>query len=209
MNFLSLVGPWLDNIYQIRWKWYYSSVWNFFSISTCPYCIFFSLFHWARGRYASQVQRGLVNKWTNDSTKSSSSISSLITTDGRPDQPHPNRRRLERSSRQPLPAADDVDGRRVAQSRYQTKPTWLVWQRGNFHTCNYTMISLHRPSFHKCAVRPVSVEFHDLVFNTVIFLRNNAEEFHPLKLSIFPWNFYYLSSLIQCHVSVFNVYETL
>jgi hypothetical protein len=29
MNLLSLVGPWLDNIYQIRRKWYYSSWWNF------------------------------------------------------------------------------------------------------------------------------------------------------------------------------------
>jgi hypothetical protein len=29
MNLLSLVGPWLDNICQIRRKWYYSSGWNF------------------------------------------------------------------------------------------------------------------------------------------------------------------------------------
>jgi hypothetical protein len=30
MNLLSLVGLRLDNIYQIRRKWYYSSGWNFF-----------------------------------------------------------------------------------------------------------------------------------------------------------------------------------
>jgi hypothetical protein len=29
MNLLSLIGPWLDNICQIRQKWYYSSGWNF------------------------------------------------------------------------------------------------------------------------------------------------------------------------------------
>jgi hypothetical protein len=29
MNLLRLVGPWLDNICQIRRKWYYLSVWNF------------------------------------------------------------------------------------------------------------------------------------------------------------------------------------
>jgi hypothetical protein len=29
MNLLSLVGPWLDNICQIRRKWYYLSDWNF------------------------------------------------------------------------------------------------------------------------------------------------------------------------------------
>jgi hypothetical protein len=29
MNLLSLVGPWLDNICQIRRKWYYLSGWNF------------------------------------------------------------------------------------------------------------------------------------------------------------------------------------
>jgi hypothetical protein len=40
MNPLSLVGPWLDNIYQIRRKWYYSSGWNFLRSKQGPDLIF-------------------------------------------------------------------------------------------------------------------------------------------------------------------------
>jgi hypothetical protein len=36
MNLLSLVGPWLDNIYQIRRKWYYLSGWNFLQSKQGP-----------------------------------------------------------------------------------------------------------------------------------------------------------------------------
>jgi hypothetical protein len=36
MNLLSLVGPWLDNICQIRRKWYYSSGWNFLQSKQGP-----------------------------------------------------------------------------------------------------------------------------------------------------------------------------
>jgi hypothetical protein len=49
MNLLSLVSPWLDNICQIRRKWYYLSVWNFFNLNeasvvhatTAPICLSF------------------------------------------------------------------------------------------------------------------------------------------------------------------------
>jgi hypothetical protein len=39
MNLLSLIGLRLNNICQIKRKWYYSSGWNFFNLNEAPMCI--------------------------------------------------------------------------------------------------------------------------------------------------------------------------
>jgi hypothetical protein len=49
-------------------------------------------------------------------------------------------------------------------------------------------------------------------FSTHLYFGNSAEEFHPyetLSAPTVPRNFHHLSSLIQYHVSIFNVHETI
>jgi hypothetical protein len=86
MNLLSLVGQWLDNICQIRRKWYYSSVWNFLQrvygmsnqAARLPYCYLIFSGWWNLGRsVAEQGLQGLAHgikppltgllKWTETS----------------------------------------------------------------------------------------------------------------------------------------------
>jgi hypothetical protein len=67
----------------------------------------------------------------------------------------------------------------------------------------------HPPKHSRVHIRPVSMGVSWLSFQHTHILETVQKSFIPMKLSLLPWNFHHLSSSIQCHVSIFNVHETL